>query len=128
MRYQVWFIAAALICLLSGIGVGFWFMTPMGGDLEMRPTHAHLNLFGWVTLSLYGLIHNAFPQLGKQRLAMVQFWFAVVGGVALPVGFAITRESPAHNAMVGAGSVSGAIGAILFTVMYCRSVIFVKSA
>ena len=53
MRYDLCFIAIALACLLSGVAVGFWFMTPMGGNLALLPTHAHFNLFGWATLAIY---------------------------------------------------------------------------
>ncbi len=128
VRYPVLFIASALVCLLAGIAVGFWFMTPMGGDLALLPTHAHFNLFGWVTLSLYGLIHNAYPELGSGRIARAQFWLAVLGGVCLPVGFAIARESHAHNIVIGLGAISGAIAAVLFAILFGIKVLFGKRA
>lgn len=99
-------------------------MTPMGGDLAMLPTHAHFNLFGWTTLSLYGLIHNAFPALGRQRLGRVQFGLAVLGAIALPLGFGVSRASAAHNALVGAGAISGAVAAVIFAVMFFRAEVF----
>ncbi len=128
MRYPVWFIAAALACLLAGICVGFWFMTPMGGNLALLPTHAHFNLFGWVTLCLYGLIHHAYPELGAARIARLQFWLAVVGGVGLPVGFALARDNPAHKALIGLAAASGALAAILFALMFAGKVVFAKRA
>ncbi|MBV1702289.1 MAG: hypothetical protein KGQ46_10760 [Hyphomicrobiales bacterium] len=128
MRYHVWFIAVGLLCLLAGISVGFWFMTPMGGNLALLPTHVHLNLFGWVTLTLYGLIHNAFPELGQHRLARAQFWFAVVGGIALPIGFGLPRASAAHIPLIGGGALSGAIAAICFAIMFGRTVVFQRIA
>lgn len=128
MRYPVWFIAAALVCLLGGIGVGFWFMTPMGGNLALLPTHAHFNLFGWVTLALYGLIHHAYPQLGSTRLARFQFALAVLGGVGLPIGFALARDNPAHKPLIGLAAASGALAAILFALMFVSKVVFAKRA
>lgn len=118
MNYTVWFIAWALVCLITGTGVGFWFMTPMGGDLAMLPTHAHFNLLGWVTLALYGLIHNAFPLLARHRLARVQFWLALMGGVGLPIGFATLRESPIHKIVIGTGAIGAAIAALMFAYMF----------
>jgi len=123
LRCDVWFIACGLGCLLSGVAVGFWFMTPGGGDLALLPTHAHFNLFGWVTLSLYGLIHKAYPSLGGGATARVQFVLAVLGGVGLPLGFGLPRTYPAHNILIGLGALSGAIAAILFAAIFVRRVI-----
>ena len=124
MRFDVWFIASALVCLLAGIGVGFWFMTPMGGSLALLPTHAHFNLFGWATLAIYGLIHRAYPQLAKGALARVQFGIAILGSFCLPVGFGIAREYPVHKMLMGLGATSGATAAILFAIMFGLRVIF----
>ena len=124
MRFDVWFIASALGCLLAGIGVGFWFLTPMGGNLALLPTHAHFNLFGWATLAIYGLIHKGYPQLATGRLAWIQFGLAVLGSFCLPVGFGLARDYPAHKMLIGLGAVSGATAAILFAVMFGWKVIF----
>lgn len=118
MRYDLSFIAIALACLLSGVAVGFWFMTPMGGNLALLPTHAHFNLFGWATLAICGLIHQAYPQLGRGRLAFAQFALAVLGSVCLPIGFAIARDYHAHKVLVGVGALCGAAAAILFAIMF----------
>ena len=128
MRYPVWFIFSALACLLLGVGVGFWFMTPMGGNLALLPTHAHFNLLGWVTLALYGLIHQAFPELGNSRLAPVQFWLATMGGFLMPIGFALSRDNPAHRFIVGGGAAGGATAVILFTIMFGLTVVPARRA
>ncbi len=93
-------------------------MAPMGGDLAQLPTHAHFNLFGWVTLALYGLIHHAIPQLGTLRLARTQYWLALIGAICLPLGFASPHEWALHNGLVGGGAIAGAIAAILFAIMF----------
>ena len=127
MRYDIWFIAIGLGCLLAGIAVGFCFMTPMGGNLALLPTHAHFNLFGWVTLAIYGLIHKAYPQFARERLAPVRFGLAILGGIGLPLGFGIAHESHANNILVGLGAISGALAAILFAFMFCATAIFGSS-
>jgi hypothetical protein len=126
MRYSVWFVAAGLFCLLAGVGVGIWFMTPAGGDLVLLPTHVHFNLFGWTTLALCGLIHGAFPQLAGARLAPAQFWLALAGGVFLPIGFGLPRESAAHVLVLAAGALGGATGVLLFAVMFSGKVLLAK--
>ena len=59
MRYPMIFIAAGLICLLIGEGFGMW-ISQAPERFPLHPAHAHLNLAGWVTLALYGLIHRAY--------------------------------------------------------------------
>ena len=126
MRYQVWFISSALVSLLMGIGVGLSFMTPMGGNLVLLPTHVHFNLIGWATLALYGLIHQAFPEMRDSRLAPLQFWLAVAGGFLLPIGFALARDNPLHKLIVGLGAAGGATAASLFTVMFGMKVVLAR--
>jgi hypothetical protein len=126
MRYSVWFVAAGLFCLLAGVGVGFWFMTPAGGDLLLLPTHVHFNLFGWTTLALYGLIHGAFPQLAGARLAPAQFWLALAGGVFLPIGFGLPRESAAHAPVVAAGALGGSAAVLMFAAMFIGKVVLAR--
>jgi len=32
---------------------------------DQMPTHAHMNLLGWVSMALFGLIYQAFPAAGQ---------------------------------------------------------------
>jgi hypothetical protein len=53
----------------------------------LRPLHAELNLWGWVTLLIYGMAYHMLPRFTGQplhhpRLAAAQSWLAI-GGVAL---------------------------------------------
>ena len=121
MQYDRIFIVAGLSCLLAGLSLGLYFMTPMGGNLSLLPSHVHSNLLGWATLALYGLIHRAYPNLGDNRLAKVQLFLAITGAFALPLGFGLPRGSPAHIPLIALGAFGGYLGAILFTVMYPRS-------
>jgi hypothetical protein len=70
----------AVLYLLIGIAMGIM----MGGsqNFTLRPVHAHVNLLGWATLALAGLIYSIFPQAGESRLAKVHFWLL---NIALPV-------------------------------------------
>ncbi len=51
-------------------------------DFTLRPVHAHLNLLGWTTLGLAGLIYAVYPQAATTRCARVHFWLFAL---ALPV-------------------------------------------
>lgn len=62
----------SVVYLIVGIAIGI----AMGAshDFTLRPVHAHLNLLGWTTLALAGLIYSAYPQAAASRLAKVHFW------------------------------------------------------
>ena len=69
----------AVLYLIAGIGIGI----AMGAtqNFTLRPVHAHINLLGWTTLALAGLIYTAYPKAGASRLARIHFW---LHNIALP--------------------------------------------
>ena len=62
----------SVIYLIAGVSIGI----AMGAtqNFAMRPVHAHLNLLGWTTVALTGLIYAVFPVAGASRLARIHFW------------------------------------------------------
>jgi len=75
----VW-LKLAVLYLIVGVGLGI----AMGAteNFTLRPVHAHVNLLGWTTMALAGLVYSIFPEAGLSRLAKVHFWLA---NVSLPV-------------------------------------------
>lgn len=75
----IWLKLSALY-LVIGVAMGI----AMGAseNFVLRPVHAHVNLLGWATLALSGLIYSVFPQAGQSRLAQVHFWLL---NLSLPV-------------------------------------------
>jgi hypothetical protein len=58
-------------------------------DHSLYPLHAHLNLLGWVSMALFGLLGKAFPAIADNVLAKLHFW---IYNIALPVmAFALFR-------------------------------------
>jgi cbb3-type cytochrome oxidase subunit 1 len=57
---------------------------PLGAseNFTLRSVHAHINLLGWATMALAGLIYSVFPQTGQSRLAKIHFW---LHNIALPI-------------------------------------------
>jgi hypothetical protein len=75
----VW-LKLAVVYLIAGVALGI----AMGAteNFLMRPVHAHLNLLGWATLALAGLIYSVYPAAAESRLAKIHFW---MHNIALPV-------------------------------------------
>jgi hypothetical protein len=64
-----------LVGMLAGIVMG------IREDFTLQPAHAHLNLVGGVLLFLFGLYYRLVPQAAADRLAAIQGWFHVIGGI-----------------------------------------------
>lgn len=108
----VWLKLAVLYLIVGvsmGIGMG------VSQNFTLRPVHAHVNLLGWTTMALAGLIYSVFPNAGKSLLAKTHFWLM---NLALPVmmvalGFLLsgnTRLIP----MLGAAEIVAALAILAF--------------
>ena len=110
-RIDVYFLLLAALLLLCGVGLGI----KMGAaeDFTLTPVHAHLNLAGWASLALFGLVYRAYPQLADRKLALFHFIFSATGAVLLPVGIglAVLRSQPT---LAIVSSLLWLAGAILF--------------
>ncbi len=56
------------------LAVAFGVHMAASHDFRLIPVHAHLNLLGWVSMALIGLVYRAFPAAANSRIAKVQFW------------------------------------------------------
>jgi hypothetical protein len=128
MRYPAIFITVALLCLLVGEAFGMW-ISQSPDRFPLHPAHAHLNLAGWVTLCLYGLVHHAYPQLASAKLAPLQCITAIVGGVLMPPGILVAITSGEQNlALVIVGSLGVMLGTLLFAIMFVGKVAMARAA
>jgi cbb3-type cytochrome oxidase subunit 1 len=48
-------------------------------DFTMAPVHAHVNLLGWVSLAIYGIVYRLHPVMTEGKLAGWQFYLANLG-------------------------------------------------
>ena len=92
-------------------------------DYTLRPVHAHVNLLGWVSLALAGLIYKAYPAAATTRLALAHFWIMIAG---LPVLLAALTWSvlghPEVDPLLGATAMLVGFGVVLFTINVFRTV------
>lgn len=82
-RVSIAFFTIATLCGLAGMVWG----SHMGisGDHSLHPAHAHLNLVGWVTLSIMGGFY-ALPGVAKPGvLAWVNLVLSSVGAILMAV-------------------------------------------
>jgi len=110
----VW-IKVAVVYLVVGVSLGIY----MGasGDHSLHPVHAHINLLGWASLTLIGLIYRQFPEMARSPLARIQFWLHNLGLPFLMVTLTLLlRGNESLEPVVGGASVVVGASVALFAV------------
>lgn len=104
---NLWFYGVAVVLLLAGLGVGVAMalqFIPGPQIPQARLVHIHLNLIGFVTLTIIGTMHNLFPtvlntRLHNFRLTQVTFVVLPAGVLGLVGGFLMSHP----QVQIGAG-------------------------
>ena len=111
-----WFLRLAVAYLVAGVSFGIFMAA--SNDHSMFPVHAHINLLGWVTMSLFGLFYLAFPQAAQTRLARVHFYLYVPAHFVQMVSlFALFRGVTSIEPLLGAASSLVGVAILCFAVI-----------
>lgn len=111
-RSRTWFRLAALY---FAIGVMLGVTMGASGDHSLFAVHAHINLLGWVSMALFGVIGALHPSMTEGRAAAVQFWTynlgvpVMLGALTLRLkGFALIEP------LIGVASILIGVSVLLF--------------
>ena len=77
------FLKVSVVYFVIAVLLGMYMS--MAEDYAQSSVHAHLNLLGWVSLALAGLIYCFFPKAGEHVLAKLHFWLHNIGLVGMMV-------------------------------------------
>lgn len=78
-----WIKIAALYFII-GIGFGLFMLYTI--QLQWGATHAHINVVGWLSTGLIGVIYSVYPKAGNSQLGKLQFWLHQIGLPFLLIG------------------------------------------
>ncbi|HVJ39936.1 MAG TPA: hypothetical protein VM639_00505 [Dongiaceae bacterium] len=97
------------------IGMAFGIHMGIAQDFSLMPAHAHLNVIGWLSIAVYGLVLAKFPAAAASRLAKLQAIAAHLGLIVFVPGVAVAILSN-HEMEIFAiiGSLLVLLGALLF--------------
>ncbi len=90
MRISYFCFVWAALAGMSGMALGLYM--GIAEDHTLAPSHAHLNLLGWVTMMLYGLYHRGAPQ-DASALRWVQVSLGGAGFIGFAAGLGVYLES-----------------------------------
>jgi len=110
-----WFILIGLLFGTFGVGFGIWM--GINEPFDLAPIHAHVNLVGFASMILFGLLYRAFPALAMSRLAAWHFIIFTLGAILFVAGLPLAE---AHQTIVLAvvGSLMVLLGFLVFLVNY----------
>ncbi|HUO21860.1 MAG TPA: hypothetical protein VMU59_05025 [Caulobacteraceae bacterium] len=114
------FLQLGVLFALLGMGLGVW----MGksGDVTLAPVHAHINLLGWVSMLLYGLVYRVIPEAGIGRLPAAHFWLSLASLLLMIPSLAgFLMGDKAMMAPLAVASVGIWVGMLLFAVIVFRA-------
>jgi len=80
IRMSARLIRIAVVYLAIGVTMGI--VMGITQQFSLAPVHAHVNLLGWASLAIMGVIYRVYPAAAETRLARIHFW---VHNGALPV-------------------------------------------
>lgn len=125
MHKRHW-IPATLIRIAAGyfvVGVTYGVVMGLTEKFTTAPVHAHLNLLGWVSLALAGMIYRLWPDMLHSRLASWHFWLHNLGLPVLMVSlYFLLGGHTEIGPVVGIASLVTFAGIVCFAVNVWRNV------
>lgn len=111
---------ASAIYLVLGVALGV--VMGASGDHTLRSVHAHLNLLGWGSLGLIGVVYLVLPGVGGNRLAGAQVVLHHAGLAAMMIGLSAKLYGvPAGQPLLAIGSTIAALAVALFAFNLLRN-------
>ncbi|WP_313892416.1 cytochrome-c oxidase [Psychrobacillus sp.] len=100
------------------IGVLLGMYMSMAHDYALKGVHVHINLLGWASFALSGIIYHIFPRTGRHGLAKWHFWTGNIGLPVMMIGLAALILTGAGQLAIAVsiGATLVVISVILFAI------------
>ncbi len=113
------FLFITIAIVYAVIGMIFGIMMGVTEDFNYGDLHAHINLVGWASMAIFGLVYRAYPEMARSQLTRIHFWVANAGVIIFLAGIyvVLTTYSPVV-AIVGSLLVLASM--FIFLINYVR--------
>ena len=110
----------AICFLIAGILLGL--KMAMTQDFSAVGAHAHINLLGWVTMSIFGTYHALNPSGASSMLAKLQACIYVLGVLVMaPALYLFLTGTQSAESVVAVASIVVFIGVLMFAAIIFRT-------
>lgn len=114
------FFATAICFLIVGVMLGLHMS--ITHNYAATGAHAHINLLGWVTMSIFGTYHALNPGSAESRLARAQYYVYTGGVVVLsPSLYLLLTGVTAVEPVVALASLVVFAGILMFAAIIFRT-------
>ncbi|MGR3322203.1 MAG: hypothetical protein ACU0DK_09755 [Pseudooceanicola sp.] len=117
-KIPTWFFAAGAVCGLSGMIWGIQMSATH--DHTMSVAHGHLNLVGFVAMSVFGTFYALTPRAAQTRMAVAHLVTSVLSVALLIPGIALALLERGAT-LAQAGSVLAVLSMALFVYNILRN-------
>ncbi|HSV79058.1 MAG TPA: hypothetical protein VLK85_07595 [Ramlibacter sp.] len=113
------FMRLAVVWFIAGVTLGL--VMAASQNHSMAPVHAHINLLGWVTMTLFAAFYRNWPAAAMSPLARWHFWLYVPAHFVQMVTLAMLYAGmKAVEPVLGAASVVVVLAVVCFAVLVWR--------
>ena len=107
------FFIAALAFAILGMLLGLHMA--ISNDHSQMPTHAHMMVFGWLSLAVFAYFYQLFPERARTTNATIHCWLAIVSMVVLTIALYLLF---AGNTAIEPVAAIASIGLILSMLLF----------
>jgi len=106
------------------IGVTLGMYMSMAHDYALTGVHVHINLLGWASFALAGIVYHLFPAISKNIFAKLHFWSANIGIPLMMIGLTVLILAAADQAtiFVAIGGFLVVFSVIMFAINVLKNV------
>ena len=101
------------------IGMGWGIQMSATHDHALSPAHAHLNLLGWVSFSIFAFYYHLVPDAAEGILPKIHFALALAGLVIIVPGIVMAIRETSET-LAKLGSVLSVLSMLVFAVIVLR--------
>jgi len=120
-------IKISTLYFIFGIAVGLFMSATV--QLQWGAAHAHINVVGWLSTGLIGVIYAVYPKAGNSTLGIWHFWLYNIGLPILLISMFMIHMEPRLEGWIDfshiftfAGGAMVAVGILLFIVNVFKNV------
>ncbi|CUH64653.1 hypothetical protein TG4357_01414 [Thalassovita gelatinovora] len=116
---SVYFMILAVLSVIVGMAWGIQMSASHNHTLS--PAHAHLNLIGWVSMSIFAFYYHLIPEAQDGILPKLHLASSVLGLVAIVPGIVMALRLRGETLAI-IGSILTLVSMLLFLVVVLKSV------
>ncbi|MFS0575056.1 cytochrome-c oxidase [Sporosarcina sp. 179-K 3D1 HS] len=107
-------IKIAVVYFLIGIALGLYMS--ITHVFNLATVHVHINLLGWMSLAIIGILYHLYPHLAGTGSAKAHFWLHNLGlpVMMIAIALAILTANPVFFVTATIGGVITVIGIFIF--------------